>query len=34
MVPSEIETKKKPGSIDAHRALAEALGLTIDDVVP
>ena len=31
---SEIETRKKPGSIDAYRDLAEALDLSIDDVAP
>ncbi len=31
---SEIETRKKPGSIDAMRKLATALGVTIDDLVP
>jgi hypothetical protein len=31
---SEIENRKKPGSIDAYRALAEALELTIDDLAP
>lgn len=31
---SEIENRKKPGSIDAYRALAEALDLAIDDIAP
>lgn len=31
---SEIETGKKPGSIAAYRALAEALDLSIDDLAP
>jgi hypothetical protein len=31
---SEIENRKKPGSIEAYRALAEALDLTIDDLAP
>jgi len=30
---SEIETGKKPGSIDALAKIAKALGLTIDDLV-
>jgi len=29
---SEIETRKKPGSVAALKALAAALGLTIDDL--
>ena len=31
---SEIENRKKPGSLEAYRALAEALDLTIDDLAP
>jgi len=31
---SEIETGKKPGSVRAYRALAGALGLTIEDLLP
>ncbi|MBF0305676.1 MAG: helix-turn-helix transcriptional regulator [Alphaproteobacteria bacterium] len=31
---SEIETKKKPGSVDAMTKLAHAMGLSIDDIVP
>ena len=31
---SEIETGKKPGSIDAYKAVAEALGVSLDAVVP
>jgi transcriptional regulator with XRE-family HTH domain len=31
---SEIEAGKKPGSVAAYRQLAEALGVSIDDVVP
>ncbi|HLY55868.1 MAG TPA: helix-turn-helix transcriptional regulator [Stellaceae bacterium] len=31
---SEIETGRKPGSIDAYRRLAEALRVTIDDIAP
>jgi DNA-binding XRE family transcriptional regulator len=30
---SEIETRKKPGSLDAMAKLAKALGVTIDDLV-
>jgi transcriptional regulator with XRE-family HTH domain len=30
---SEIETGKKPGSLAAMKAVAEALGVTIDDLV-
>jgi ribosome-binding protein aMBF1 (putative translation factor) len=31
---SEIETGKKPGSVAAMKALAGALGVAIDDLVP
>jgi len=31
---SEIETGRKPGSVRAYRALAEALGVTIEDLLP
>lgn len=31
---SEIETGKKPGSIDAFRKLARVLSVTIDDLLP
>lgn len=31
---SEIETGRKPGSVKSLRALAEALGVSLDDVVP
>ena len=31
---SEIETRKKPGSVDAFRRVAAALGVEIDDLVP
>jgi len=31
---SEIETGKKPGSLDAMAKLARALGVTIDDLAP
>jgi len=31
---SEIENGKKPGSIDAFRKLARALGVTVDDLLP
>lgn len=31
---SEIETGKKPGSVRAYRALAGALGLSVDDLLP
>jgi hypothetical protein len=31
---SEIETRKKPGSLDAMAKLARALGVTIDDLTP
>jgi hypothetical protein len=31
---SEIETRKKPGSLDAMAKLAQALGVTIDDLAP
>lgn len=31
---SEIEARKKPGSVSAYRQLAIALGVTIDDVIP
>jgi DNA-binding XRE family transcriptional regulator len=31
---SEIETRKKPGSIHAMRKLATAFGVTIDDLAP
>ena len=31
---SEIEGRKKPGSVAALRALAEALSVTTDDLVP
>lgn len=31
---SEIETAKKPGSVAAMKALAQALRVAIDDVVP
>jgi len=31
---SEIEIGKKPGSVRAYRALAGALGLTVDDLLP
>jgi DNA-binding XRE family transcriptional regulator len=31
---SEIEAGKKPGSISAYRAIAAALRLSIDDIVP
>jgi ribosome-binding protein aMBF1 (putative translation factor) len=30
---SEIETRKKPGSVAAYAALAKALGVTVDDMV-
>lgn len=30
---SDIELRKKPGSIDAHAKLAKALDVTIDDLV-
>jgi len=30
---SEIETRKKPGSIDAYSKLARALGVTVDDLI-
>ncbi len=31
---AEIEGRKKPGSLDANRKLASALGLTVDDLLP
>jgi DNA-binding XRE family transcriptional regulator len=31
---AEIEGHKKPGSLGAYRKLANALGLTVDDVLP
>lgn len=31
---SEIETGRKPGSVRAYRALAEALGVAIEDLLP
>ncbi len=31
---SEIEGRRKPGSLDAYRKLASALGLTVDDLLP
>jgi len=31
---SEIETGKKPGSIDAFKAIAEALAVPVDAIVP
>lgn len=31
---SEIETGKKPGSVRAYRALADALALSVDDLLP
>ncbi len=31
---SEIEAGKKPGSVDAYRKAAAALGVEIDDLVP
>ncbi len=31
---SEIESGKKPGSVDAYRRAAKALGVDIDDLVP
>ena len=31
---SEIETGKKPGSVGVLKALAEALGVSIDDIIP
>lgn len=31
---SEIETGKKPGSIATMKALANALGVTVDDLIP
>jgi DNA-binding XRE family transcriptional regulator len=31
---SEIETRKKPGSLDAMAKLARALSVTIDDLTP
>ncbi len=31
---AEIEGGKKPGSLDAYRKLANALGLTVDDLMP
>lgn len=31
---AEIEGHKKPGSLDAYRKLANALGLTVDDLLP
>lgn len=31
---SEIESGRKPGSVKALRELAQALGLSIDDLVP
>lgn len=31
---SEIETNKKPGSIDALRKIARALGVLVDDLLP
>ncbi len=31
---AEIEGNKKPGSLDAYRKLANALGLTVDDLLP
>ena len=31
---AEIEGRKKPGSLDAYRKLANALGLTVDDLMP
>lgn len=31
---AEIETGKKPGSVDAYQRLARALGVDISDVVP
>ena len=31
---AEIEGRKKPGSLEAYRKLANALGLTVDDLLP
>lgn len=31
---SEIETGKKPGSVDAYKALAGALGVAVDALLP
>ncbi|MBW7849540.1 MAG: helix-turn-helix transcriptional regulator [Rhodospirillales bacterium] len=31
---SEIETGKKPGSVDAYKGLAGALGVTVDALLP
>jgi ribosome-binding protein aMBF1 (putative translation factor) len=31
---SEIETRKKAGSVATLKALADALGLTVDDLIP
>ncbi len=31
---AEIEGNKKPGSLDAYRKLASALGLNVDDLLP
>ncbi|SBV91369.1 Phage-related transcriptional regulator [uncultured Alphaproteobacteria bacterium] len=31
---SEIETGKKPGSVEAYKAIAEALSVPLDAVVP
>ena len=31
---AEIEGRKKPGSLGAYRKLANALGLTVDDLMP
>jgi antitoxin component HigA of HigAB toxin-antitoxin module len=30
---SEIETRKKPGSVDAYSKLARALGVPVDDLI-
>lgn len=30
---SDIETRKKPGSVDAYAKLAGALGVTVDDLI-
>ncbi|WP_029009110.1 helix-turn-helix transcriptional regulator [Azospirillum halopraeferens] len=30
----EIETRRKPGSVAAYRRLADALSLTVDDLLP
>lgn len=31
---SEIVAGKKPGSVDAYQKLADALGVTVDDILP